>query len=58
MDIAQIVDFLDNTGFAAVLMAYFLVKDWKFNQSILDVLAEVKEVLTELKTWHSMGEKE
>ena len=54
MDLANIVELLSTTGFAVVLMAYFLFKDWKFNQSILDVLSEVKEVLTELKTAHKL----
>ncbi len=58
MELANIVELLSTTGFAVVLMAYFLVKDWKFNQSILDLLAEVKGVLTELKTWHAAEEKE
>lgn len=58
MELAAVAEMLSTTGFAVVLMAYFLVKDWKFNQSILDVLSEVKDVLTELKTWHKMeGEK-
>lgn len=57
MELANIVELLSTTGFAVVLMAYFLVKDWKFNQSILDVLSEVKEVLTELKTWHKLEDK-
>lgn len=57
MELANIVELLSTTGFAVVLMAYFLVKDWKFNQSILDVLAEVKEVLTELKTAHKLEDK-
>lgn len=57
MEFADIVNFINNTGFAVVLMAYFLIKDWKFNQSILDVLSEVKEVLTELKTWHNKEDK-
>ena len=57
MELASIVELLSTTGFAVVLMAYFLVKDWKFNQSILDVLADMKEVLTELKTWHKMEDK-
>lgn len=57
MELANIAEMLSTTGFAVVLMAYFLVKDWKFNQSILDVLSEVKEVLTELKTAHKLEEK-
>lgn len=52
MEMQNIVEFINNTGFAVVLMAYFLMKDWKFNQQILDVLAETKGVLCELKTWH------
>lgn len=58
MEFASLVELISTTSFAVVLMAYFLVKDWKFNQNILDVLSEVKEVLTELKTWHKMEEKE
>lgn len=57
MELANIAELLSTTGFAVVLMAYFLVKDWKFNQSILDVLSEVKEVLTELKTAHKLEDK-
>lgn len=57
MELANIIEFIDSTGFSVVLMAYFLIKDWKFNQSILDVLAEVKEVLTELKTAHKLEDK-
>lgn len=57
MDINAISELIANTGFSIVLMAYFLMKDWKFNQSILDVLSEVKEVLTELKTAHRLEDK-
>lgn len=53
MEMQSIVEFINNTGFACVLMAYFLLKDWKFNQSILDIMGEIKEVLAELKTWHA-----
>ena len=55
MELQNIVEFINNTGFAVVLMAYFLLKDWKFNQSILDIMGEIKEVLAELKTWHASG---
>ena len=57
MEFANIIEFIQDTGFAIVLMAYFLIKDWKFNQSILDVLTGVREVLTKLETWHTMEEK-
>lgn len=53
MDISALIELLSTTGFAVVLMAYFLVKDWKFNESMLAVMGEIKEVLAELKTWHA-----
>lgn len=52
MEIVQIIELINTVGFSVVLMAYFLVKDWKFNQTITTVLSEIKEVLAELKTWH------
>lgn len=57
MEIANLVELLSTTGFAVVLMAYFLIKDWKFNENITAVLTEIKEVLVELKTWHAKEEK-
>ena len=58
MDFANIVELISTTGFAVVLMAYFLIKDWKFNEQMLAVMGEIKEVLAELKTWHTAeGEK-
>lgn len=57
MELSNIVELLSTTGFAVVLMAYFLLKDWKFNQSILDMMTEVKEVLVALKTLHQTEEK-
>lgn len=48
----QIVNLIMNCGLSVVLVAYFIFKDYKFNQQILDVLGEMKEVLACLKTWH------
>ena len=53
----DIVNLIMNNGLAAVLVAYFIFKDYKFNQSILDVLGEVKNVLVELRTWHTIEEE-
>ena len=49
----DIVNLIVTNGMAVVIIAYFLYKDFKFNESILSVLAEVKEVLTELRTYHA-----
>lgn len=53
MQFAEIIEFINNTGFSIVLMAYFLIKDWKFNESIIAMMGEIKEVLSELKAWHT-----
>lgn len=56
--INTLAELIENTGMAMVLMAYFLVKDWKFNQQILDTLGAINTVLTRLETWHAKDEKE
>lgn len=48
-----IVDLIVRNGMAVVIIAYFLFKDYKFNESFLKVLSEVKEVLVELRTYHA-----
>lgn len=53
MEFANIAELISSTGFSIVLMAYFLLKDWKFNEQMLAVMGEIKEVLAELKTWHA-----
>ena len=53
MNIAELVKLAVDNGLTIILVAYFLLKDWKFNESILDVLGEMKEVLAELNTWHA-----
>lgn len=55
---ADLVQLIATNGIAVVIIAYFLFKDYKFNEQIISVLGEVKEVLTELKTWHSAEGKE
>lgn len=53
MELSAIVDLVSNYGMAFVLMAYFLIKDWKFNEATLNTLNSIREVLVELKTWHA-----
>lgn len=48
------INLIVSNGLAVVIIAYFLFKDYRFNQNIIDVLTGVKEVLTELRTYHSM----
>ena len=48
----EMVNLIVSNGMSVVIIAYFLFKDYKFNGQILDVLGEVKDVLTALKPWH------
>lgn len=52
----EIVNLILNSGLSVVLVGYFIFKDYKFNQQILDVLGEMKEVLACLKSWHDREE--
>ena len=52
MSFDQIIEVVLNNGMSVAIILYFLYKDYKFNDSILKVLGEVKEVLSSLKTWH------
>ncbi|MBQ0154272.1 MAG: hypothetical protein KBS70_05765 [Bacteroidales bacterium] len=49
MEVNTIIDLLGNYGISFVLMAYFLVKDWKQTESIIAVLSEIRETLAVLK---------
>lgn len=57
MEISTIADLFANYGMSFVLMAYFLYKDYKFNENILNTLGAINVVLTKLETWHSAEEK-
>ena len=52
----EIVNLIMNNGLSVVLVGYFIFKDYKFNNQIISVLGEVKEVLACLQAWH-VGEK-
>jgi len=49
----NIVNLIVSNGLGVVLVGYFIYKDYKFNDSILGVMGEIKEVLAELRTWHA-----
>lgn len=53
MEVNEIVNLISQNGMSIVIIGYFLYKDYKFNQQILDVLGEVREVLSALQTWHA-----
>lgn len=45
----EMVNLIVNNSMSVVIIAYFLFKDYRFNQQIIDILVEVKEVLSVLK---------
>ena len=51
-DVVKFVQMIMNNGMGAVLLAYFIYKDSKWNGTITSVLAEIKEVLVELRAYH------
>ena len=53
----ELINLIVSNGMSVVIIAYFLYKDYKFNDQIVSILSEVKEVLTALKTWHEVEER-
>ena len=51
----QMVELITTNGMAVIIIAYFLYKDYKFNDQIINILTEVREVLSALQTWHERG---
>lgn len=45
----EIIQLMTSYGMSVVIIGYFLYKDYKFNESIIDVLSEVRDVLIILK---------
>lgn len=45
----ELVNLIVSNGMSVCIIAYFLFKDYKFNEQILQVLGEMKEVLATLK---------
>lgn len=54
----NIVNLIMSNGLGVVLVGYFIFKDYKFNEQIITILGEMKEVLTALKTFHGMNDSE
>lgn len=49
----EIASAITNYGFSAILLAWMIFKDYKFNENILAVLSKMENVLAKLETWHS-----
>lgn len=49
----DMVQLIMNNGMGVVLMAYFLYKDWKFNETITSTLSEINKTLAQLNIWHT-----
>jgi hypothetical protein len=49
----QIAQMITNYGFSAILLAWMIYKDYKFNDNIIKVLDKMQVVLGKLETWHN-----
>lgn len=49
----EIAQAISNYGFSAILLAWMIYKDYKFNENILAVLEKMQVVLAKLETWHN-----
>ena len=49
----EIAQAITNYGFSAILLAWMIFKDYKFNENILAVLDKMQLVLAKLETWHN-----
>lgn len=45
----NVVNLIMNNGMAVVIVGYFLYKDHKFNAQIIDLMGQIKGVLSELR---------
>ena len=52
MGFEELINLIVSNGMSVIIIAYFLYKDYKFNDQIITILGEVKEVLASLQTWH------
>lgn len=53
----ELVNLIVSNGMSVVIIAYFLYKDYKFNDQIINTLTAIEKVLGKLETWHSKEEE-
>ena len=46
----EIINMIVTNGVAVVIVAYFLYKDYKFNGQIVELMQEIREVLSIIST--------
>ena len=45
----DVVNLMLNSGIAIVVVAYFLVRDWKYNADMIVILNEIKTMIEYIK---------
>lgn len=45
----QIINLIVTNGTAVAIVAYFLVKDYKFNGQLINLMGEIRDVLSVVK---------
>ena len=46
---SDVVNLLVNNGIAVVVVAYFLIRDWKYNADMIVILNEIKTMIEYIK---------
>lgn len=54
----NIAQAITNYGFSVILLAWFIYKDYKYNENVIAVLDKINTVLARLETWHSAEDTE
>lgn len=50
MELETIVDLIMRNGLGVAIVVYFLFKDYRFNEHIINVLTELKEILAGMRS--------
>ena len=58
MSMKEILDFMVTYGAAFVVLAYFIVKDYKFTAKITELIGKVEALLSDLKNQNEHHDKE
>lgn len=48
MEVETLANFILNNGMAVGVTIYFLIRDWKFNEALLNTMTSLKETVTNL----------
>ena len=48
MSVSDLAQAVTQNGLATIIIAYFLFRDWKYNEQLLTLMSELKQILAHL----------